>query len=34
MKKPLSGEAKALEAAYWTELKKALSKNPIRVCRK
>jgi hypothetical protein len=34
MKKPMSEETKAREAAHWTELKKALSSNPVKVCRK
>lgn len=34
MKKPLSAQARELEAAHWTALKKALIEKPVKVCRK
>lgn len=34
MKKPLDREAKELEAAHWTALKKALSRQPVKTCLK
>jgi len=34
MKKPLSKEAVAQEAAFWESLKKAVKENPGKVCHK
>ncbi len=34
MKKPLSKDALAKEAAYWTVLKQLAKQNPGTVCRK
>ena len=34
MKKAISKQAQKLEAAHWTALKKAVSEQPIKVCRK
>lgn len=34
MKKAISKRAQALEAAHWTALKKAVSEQPLKVCRK
>jgi len=34
MKKAISKQAQQLEAAHWTALKKAVSEQPIKVCRK
>ena len=34
MKKMLSKEARQLEAAHWTALKKALAGQPVKACRK
>jgi len=34
MRKSLSEEAKKLEAAHWTALKKVLDEKTVKVCRK
>jgi hypothetical protein len=34
MKKAISKQAQRLEAAHWMALKKAVSEQPIKVCRK
>jgi len=34
MKKALSEQARAREAAFWTSVKKAVAQNPGKVCHK
>ena len=34
MKKALSDEARAKEAAFWGKIKKAVAENPGKVCHK
>ena len=34
MEKAISKQAQRLEAAHWTALKKAVSEQPLKVCRK